>query len=216
MKNLIHSQQQKQYLTMKLSWLFLCQKISICRERNLVSYLLLSPFYIIDANAEYLFKMWLIEADRISNPDNARDTDRLVQGIEKNAAGEAIAVHICNQHPSSWKKGVKKQWQRVEIFGRESGRRNFVLKMEMLRPDQDRGIPILAPVIEPLKQLARYTEAELQAAVVSGAFAVFLKMDPSLATTASGSPKPCAMATTCCSASGVIAQSSDCIAAKIR
>ena len=39
------------------------------------------------------------------------------------------------------------------------------------------GVPYLASVIEPLKQLARYSEAEISAAVVSAAFAVFVKMD---------------------------------------
>ena len=36
-------------------------------------------------------------------------------------------------------------------------------------------MPILAPVIESLKQLGRYTEAEITAAVISAAFTVFIK-----------------------------------------
>jgi lambda family phage portal protein len=47
--------------------------------------------------------------------------------------------------------------------------------MEMDRISQTRGIPMLAPVIECLKQLDRYTEAELMAAVVSAFFTVFIK-----------------------------------------
>jgi hypothetical protein len=42
--------------------------------------------------------------------------------------------------------------------------------MESERPGQRRGVPILAPVMEHLKQLSRYTHAELMAAVVSGMF----------------------------------------------
>jgi lambda family phage portal protein len=42
--------------------------------------------------------------------------------------------------------------------------------MEPERPGQRRGVPILAPVMEKLKQLSRYSEAELMAAVVSGMF----------------------------------------------
>ncbi len=45
------------------------------------------------------------------------------------------------------------------------------------RPGQTRGIPFIAPAIEPLKQLERYTEAELMAAVVSGLFTVFIKSE---------------------------------------
>lgn len=120
----------------------------------------------------------LIEADRISNPDNGRDTDKRIAGVDLDSMGAPVAYHVCNQHPTQWKTSVKRQWTRVEAFGSETGRRNMILLFEKRRPGQVRGIPILAPVIEPLKQLSRYTEAELQAAVVSGAFAIFLKMDP--------------------------------------
>jgi lambda family phage portal protein len=89
-----------------------------------------------------------------------------------------VRYHICNQHPTQWKPGSKKSWTSINAFGEETGRRNFIHLFEHRRPGQVRGVPILAPVIEPLKQLSRYTEAELQAAVVSGAFAIFLKMDP--------------------------------------
>lgn len=43
------------------------------------------------------------------------------------------------------------------------------------RIDQRRGVPFLAPVIEALKQLGRYTDAELVAAVVNGLYAVFIE-----------------------------------------
>jgi lambda family phage portal protein len=42
--------------------------------------------------------------------------------------------------------------------------------MESDRPGQRRGVPILAPVMEHLKQLSRYSQAELMAAVVAGMF----------------------------------------------
>ena len=45
----------------------------------------------------------------------------------------------------------------------------------VLRSGQTRGIPYLAPVIESLKQLGRYSESEIMAAVVSSYFTVFVK-----------------------------------------
>jgi lambda family phage portal protein len=120
----------------------------------------------------------LIEADRVCNPNDTRDTNDLIAGIELDAMGAPVAYHICNQHPTTWKPGLKKTWTRLRAFGAQTDRRNVIHLFERRRPGQVRGVPMLAPVIEPLKQLARYTEAELQAAVVSGAFAVFLKMDP--------------------------------------
>jgi capsid protein len=49
--------------------------------------------------------------------------------------------------------------------------------LDVDRIAQTRGVPMLAPVIEALKQLDRYAEAELMAAVVSAFFTVFIKTD---------------------------------------
>jgi hypothetical protein len=46
-----------------------------------------------------------------------------------------------------------------------------------LRPGQTRGVPYLTPVIETLKMLGRYTEAELMAAVIAGMFTVFVESE---------------------------------------
>lgn len=120
----------------------------------------------------------LIEADRVCNKDMQQDNTQLIAGIELDSSGAPQKYHICNQHPTTWKIGLTKSWTILDAFGAQTDRRNVIHLYEHRRPGQVRGIPVLAPVIEPLKQLARYTDAELQAAVVSGAFAVFLKMDP--------------------------------------
>jgi lambda family phage portal protein len=49
---------------------------------------------------------------------------------------------------------------------------------EMKRPGQTRGLPILAPIIATIKQITRYTDAEVDAAVNSAALALFMQMDP--------------------------------------
>ncbi len=123
----------------------------------------------------------LIEADLCSNPDNNPDTRTLTQGIEHDATtGEALACYFSAVHPNDTYAlaGDKNTWTKVEMRGRNSGRRNVLHLYRMLRPGQRRGVPYLAPVMEPIKQLNRYTEAELSAAVTSALFSVFLKMDP--------------------------------------
>ncbi len=49
--------------------------------------------------------------------------------------------------------------------------------MEQERCEQYRGVPYLAPVIECLKQITRYTEATLTAAVVQSFFTAFIKSE---------------------------------------
>lgn len=126
----------------------------------------------------YGLAVQLIEADRVCNPDCTANTETLVDGVEMDAAGAPVAYHICRSHPGAFgrrAKGLK--WDRVEAFGATTGRRRVLHIFERRRPGQTRGVPYLAGIIEPLKQLTRYTEAEVSAAVNSAAFAVFAKMD---------------------------------------
>lgn len=124
----------------------------------------------------YDLRIRLLEADRCCDPQPLDRTKDIKGGVELNRNGEIVAYHFVNRHPLSQKSG-KREWVRVEAFGKETGRRNVIHLMESERPEQRRGVPILAPVIEALKQLGRYTEAELMAAVISGMFTVFIKTE---------------------------------------
>lgn len=119
----------------------------------------------------------LIEADRICNPNRATDTLSMVDGVEiEPTTGEALAVQIAQQHPGGILTGANK-WTRVVMRGASTGRRNVILMFKPVRPGQVRGIPLIAPIIEPLKQLARWSDAELNAAVISAIDVTFVEMD---------------------------------------
>lgn len=126
-------------------------------------------------NQPYDLRVQLIEADRLSSPDNFDTLDnKIIGGVEVDQSGEVVAYHISNHHPLSYGY-TNISWQRVEAYGSITGRRNILHLMNRERIGQRRGVPFLAPVIEALKQLGRYTDAELVAAVVSGLFAVFIE-----------------------------------------
>lgn len=126
----------------------------------------------------YNLKIQLIEADRITNSKYARDTENLAGGIEKDKYGAPVKYHILKQHPGANRRFTKgMEWQIIPAFGGELGLRNVIHLFSPDRPGQSRGVPDLAPVIEPLKQLDRYTEAELAAAVISSFFTVFIETD---------------------------------------
>jgi len=126
----------------------------------------------------YSLKLQLVEADRVCNQNWASDTETVTAGVEKDpATGAPVAYHVMNQHPGAtrvWKKDGM-TWKVVPAFGEKTGIRNVLHLYEVTRPGQTRGVPFLAPVMETLKQLDRYTEAELMAAVVSGLFTVFVQ-----------------------------------------
>jgi lambda family phage portal protein len=118
----------------------------------------------------------VIEADRVSNPDNRMNTASMVEGVERNEDGEPSKIHVARYHPGRIIPGRPNSWTAIDIRG-ESGRRNVLHLKKMKRPGQTRGLPILDPIIATIKQLTRYSDAEVDAAVNSAAMALFLTMD---------------------------------------
>lgn len=120
----------------------------------------------------------LIEADRVCNPQRAGDSQTVIDGVEIfPPTGEVLAYYVARQHPGGilWEGN---QWDRVLARGSSTGRRNVLPLFKPVRPGQARGVPWISPILEPLKQLARWSDAELNAAVVSSLMATFVKMDP--------------------------------------
>lgn len=123
----------------------------------------------------YALKVQLVEADRCSNPQGRRDDNQFSGGVENDTTtGAAIAYHFQRTHPGAL-SGVKREWDRIEAYGTNSGRRQVLHLYRKLRIGQSRGVPDLAPVIELFKQLSRYTEAEIMAAVVNAMLTVFIE-----------------------------------------
>lgn len=127
------------------------------------------------AGSVYELCIALIESDRVSNPQPMPAGKDISGGIEVDKFGEAVRAYIERGHPLAAGMGQRK-WDPVEFYGKTTGRRNLLhISQDWERPGQRRGAPLLSPVIETLKQLTRYTDAELMASVVSGMFTVFVK-----------------------------------------
>ena len=137
------------------------------------------------AQVPYSLRLQLIEAGRVSNPlgggagtiiemRNAENGNRIINGIEVDKSGGLVAVWVANRY---WNEidalDATLTWQRVEIYGRRTGLRNVLQICADIRPEQYRGIPLLAPCIESLKQLSRYSEAELTSAIIRSYFSLF-------------------------------------------
>lgn len=128
-------------------------------------------------------RVQLIEAERVMNPNYKRDTKELLGGVEKDANGAPIAYHIARTHPNNTLYTKVTEWDRIPAYNTKTGLINVVHLFDMTRIGQTRGVPYLAPVTEPLKQLGRYSEAELSAAVIAACLTVFVKSesgDPAL------------------------------------
>lgn len=137
----------------------------------------------------YDLRLNIIESDRVCSPDsngygvnlfcrNPDNDNRIYNGVEIDDNGAVVAYHICSTYPNSY-FDVKKEWTRVEAFGKRTGLENILMIFDSERAEQYRGVPYLAPVIETVKQLTRYSEAELMAAVVGSFFTAFIKTEES-------------------------------------
>jgi lambda family phage portal protein len=133
----------------------------------------------------YSLRLHLIEADRISTPDlygglgsttegkNGENGNKIYDGVEVDATGKVVAYWIRNTYPFQT-TSTETKWARIEAVGRNTGLPNVLHIMNSERPDQYRGVPYLAPVIEPLLQLRRYTESELVAALIQSYFTAWI------------------------------------------
>ncbi|EKE70886.1 phage portal protein [Oceanibaculum indicum] len=119
------------------------------------------------------FTVQLVEGERCCNPNGEPATHRLAAGVEYDADSAAIAYHF--RTGTIGDPAAPQRWVRVPARDDATGlwtcRRLFAPK----RPGQRRGVPYLAPVIETIKQLDRYSEAEIMAAVMNSCFAIVMK-----------------------------------------
>ena len=128
----------------------------------------------------------LIEADRLCTPEGqageseAKNTDgggRIVDGVEMNKDGEIIRYHIATYHPLQEEVPDEITWEAIDAYGKDTGMPNILHLMTAERPEQHRGVPFIAGMIEQIKQLDRYMDAELAASIVAAMLTVFITSD---------------------------------------
>lgn len=128
--------------------------------------------YRADPGCRYGTRLQVIEADRLSNPGRAADSDTIAGGVEVDGDGVPQAYHISDRHPGNLRSG-KLNWSRLEARTKQ-GLQSVLHLFDRTRPEQTRGIPYLAPIVETIKQLGDYTDAEVTAAVVSALYTGFI------------------------------------------
>ncbi|MBD3878681.1 MAG: phage portal protein [Quinella sp. 1Q5] len=130
----------------------------------------------------YSLRIQLLDAQRVSNPISGLGSqvemvlgkNRIVRGIEVDKQGSLVAIHVANKilyEPNLLQPDIS--WQRVLWHGQQTGLPNILHLCKDQSPDQFRGTPVISPVIESLKQINRYADAELSASIIRSFFAIF-------------------------------------------
>lgn len=137
----------------------------------------ITKWYPVTQLTPYGLRIHLIEADRVRTPidkdtgiplntrGKTQNGNDIFDGIEVDSNGMVQAYYISNTYPLE-SFVLDSKFVRVEAYGKKTGLPNVFHVMESERPDQYRGVPYLAQVIEPILQMNRYTNAEIMAAVV--------------------------------------------------
>lgn len=133
----------------------------------------------------------LYEADRILSPFGHNEGERIAQGqdgagnvcaggVEVDDFGAPIAFHVLKQPPQAFgfttmQGRLAGDTIRILAWGDNSKLPTAQLIMQKRRAEQFRGVSILAPVMEVLRQVSDLTEAELFAAVLQAMIAIVYK-----------------------------------------
>lgn len=149
----------------------------ICRTDNLyklqnlaiITHLIYGECFVMlpfSRNTGEIFetKIRFLDGTRCQSEEN---NENIKNGVEFNKDGAPIAYYF---------KDKDSNYIRISTFS-ATGRRNLIHLIDKERIGQRRGVPLLAPVIESLAQMTRYTNAELTNAVISALFTAFIVSD---------------------------------------
>ena len=135
----------------------------------------------------YQLQLKLVPADRVSTPGSLdgdyagfdkelANGSTIMNGVEINGDGKVEAYYISSVFPGEFSTKILK-WKRVLKRGEKTGNPNILHIFNADTAEQYRGVPFLAPVIQAVKQLTRYTEAEIMAAVINSMFVLFVSTE---------------------------------------
>jgi lambda family phage portal protein len=114
-------------------------------------------------------RVQLVNGGKVQTPFGMElgNGNTIKHGVELDASGRHVAY---------WVQQDDRTYKRLPAYGEKSGRRlAWLLYGTDKRLDDVRGKPLLSLVLQALKEIDRYRDAKLRAAVVSGMLALFVK-----------------------------------------
>lgn len=125
----------------------------------------------------------LVEADRVASPIGHKDGERLnsngpvvVGGVELDEYGAAEAYHVIKKaHGTNSRMRTPGDTERFPAWGEKSKLPSAVLVYDKRRPEQARGVPFLAPVLELIKTFSDTTDAAAMSLLLQSMLAVIYK-----------------------------------------
>jgi len=119
------------------------------------------------------------ESDYVYTPPFLADRKDIFDGVEVDNLGSPIAYWFYN---NLYGESSEASWERIPAIDAESGLPRVLHCMYAERPQQYRGLPLIAPVIEDLWSLRAYLTSETQMAItqVNQSWVITTATNPSL------------------------------------
>ncbi|SNY93414.1 phage portal protein, lambda family [Cohaesibacter sp. ES.047] len=137
----------------------------------------LGRLHYLERGGEAHTALELIHSARLKQPLGTPPTDRFRDGIELGQHNEALAYWFTVAHPNDT-LSLFRQTESVRIAKYdEDGTRRILHYFTPQEPGEFRGRSLLAPIVKKLRQLAKFDEAELQAATLNAILAAFVETD---------------------------------------
>lgn len=143
-------------------------------KQCLYSYLVSGECLILiryQKGGRYRVKMQIIEADRLSTPDNKKNDKSIVDGVQLDRNGKPTGYWVRKQHQSESSKG---EWQLINRVN-GAGRKQVIHVYDQERPEQRRGRGLFAPVLQAFRLLDNYSVTEMERATAQASFAAVIK-----------------------------------------
>lgn len=148
----------------------------IYKSRLFNSDALALPIWQPERGDAFATRLFVLESDRLCNPNFSFDTQTRRGGIDIDEYGRALNYHIRTTHPGDIFTGAMAPgvWEKVPATT-AWGRKRVIHWASKDRPGQTRGKPIFSAVMQQFKMLDRYAAAELDASVVNAMIAAFIE-----------------------------------------
>lgn len=132
-----------------------------------------------DFKVPYSSALNVIEADLCKTPLGLKSNPGVIGGVRKDSSGAPVSYFFVDRRLYSEVEAVS-SLSNISLLNKyiEVSRYNKSSKRQILhiykkeRSGQTRGVPFIAPVMHYMKNIERYSEAELQAAVIASYFTV--------------------------------------------
>lgn len=121
--------------------------------------------------------MQMLDADRVSNPNDVQDDRFLRRGIKLDKNGKPVGAWVRRSHPNDVSNLNDRYLWDFWAMRKTWGRLNFLHILEQQRPDQNRGVADMVSVLKETRMGKKFHEVSLAKAIVEASYAMAIESE---------------------------------------